>query len=276
MELFHQTVSMKSVGNLTDFVREHMLEPFDAAEAVPGHRRPLRSPHQRARGGPARPGPARALTPAARRNSTPTTPRTRIARPRPPSATRCRTTSPTSRPGSGRAAHQAPGRTATSLPPSRPQLTTRCAKRSGSRRPTCRSSAQGTAATSSPTSSGRSATAGRSATPGVRALWPSATCCGRQGLDPVETSGALRRPPRQSTAAARARQTPSSRTPERPHRRHASPSGNSTSKAEEVNRELLSLRSAQEQHPSAELDLRQACAAELQDRTRTTCRSPAS
>ena len=32
MELFHQTVSMKSVGNLTDFVREHMLEPFDAAK----------------------------------------------------------------------------------------------------------------------------------------------------------------------------------------------------------------------------------------------------
>jgi uncharacterized protein YPO0396 len=31
MELFHQTVSMKSVGNLTDFVRDHMLEPFDAA-----------------------------------------------------------------------------------------------------------------------------------------------------------------------------------------------------------------------------------------------------
>ncbi|MBK9325171.1 MAG: ATP-dependent exonuclease SbcCD, C subunit-like protein [Hydrogenophilales bacterium] len=30
MELFHQTVSMKSVGNLTDFVREHMLEAFDA------------------------------------------------------------------------------------------------------------------------------------------------------------------------------------------------------------------------------------------------------
>lgn len=28
MELFHQTVSMKSVGNLTDFVREHMLEVF--------------------------------------------------------------------------------------------------------------------------------------------------------------------------------------------------------------------------------------------------------
>ena len=34
MELFHQTVSMKSVGNLTDFVREHMLEPFDAAKAT--------------------------------------------------------------------------------------------------------------------------------------------------------------------------------------------------------------------------------------------------
>jgi len=34
MELFHQTVSMKSVGNLTEFVREHMLEPFDAAKAT--------------------------------------------------------------------------------------------------------------------------------------------------------------------------------------------------------------------------------------------------
>ena len=32
MELFHRTVSMKSVGNLTDFVRDHMLEPFDAAK----------------------------------------------------------------------------------------------------------------------------------------------------------------------------------------------------------------------------------------------------
>lgn len=31
LELFHQAVSMKSVGNLTGFVREHMLEPFDAA-----------------------------------------------------------------------------------------------------------------------------------------------------------------------------------------------------------------------------------------------------
>lgn len=30
MELFHQTVSMKSVGNLNDFVRTHMLEPFDS------------------------------------------------------------------------------------------------------------------------------------------------------------------------------------------------------------------------------------------------------
>ncbi len=34
MELFHQTVSMKSVGNLTDFVRSHMLEPFDVAPRV--------------------------------------------------------------------------------------------------------------------------------------------------------------------------------------------------------------------------------------------------
>jgi uncharacterized protein YPO0396 len=34
MELFHQMVSMKSVGNLTDFVRNHMLEPFDAASWI--------------------------------------------------------------------------------------------------------------------------------------------------------------------------------------------------------------------------------------------------
>jgi uncharacterized protein YPO0396 len=31
MDLFHQTVSMKSVGDLNEFVRGHMLEPFDAA-----------------------------------------------------------------------------------------------------------------------------------------------------------------------------------------------------------------------------------------------------
>ena len=34
LELFHQTVSMKSVGNLTDFVRSHMLEPFDVSPRV--------------------------------------------------------------------------------------------------------------------------------------------------------------------------------------------------------------------------------------------------
>ncbi|MDB5756826.1 MAG: cytoplasmic protein, partial [Burkholderia sp.] len=34
LELFHQTVSMKSVGNLTDFVRSHMLEPSASAERV--------------------------------------------------------------------------------------------------------------------------------------------------------------------------------------------------------------------------------------------------
>lgn len=34
MELFHQTVSMKSVGNLNDFVRHHMLEPADASTRV--------------------------------------------------------------------------------------------------------------------------------------------------------------------------------------------------------------------------------------------------
>lgn len=34
LELFHQTVSMKSIGNLTDFVRNHMLEPFDVAPRI--------------------------------------------------------------------------------------------------------------------------------------------------------------------------------------------------------------------------------------------------
>ncbi len=34
LELFHQTVSMKSVGNLTDFVRSHMLEPFEVATRI--------------------------------------------------------------------------------------------------------------------------------------------------------------------------------------------------------------------------------------------------
>ena len=34
MELFHQTVSMKSVGNLNDFVRHHMLEPADASSRI--------------------------------------------------------------------------------------------------------------------------------------------------------------------------------------------------------------------------------------------------
>ncbi len=34
LELFHQTVSMKSVGSLTDFVRQHMLEPFDVAARI--------------------------------------------------------------------------------------------------------------------------------------------------------------------------------------------------------------------------------------------------
>ena len=34
LDLFHQTVSMKAVGNLTDFVRTHMLEPFDVATRI--------------------------------------------------------------------------------------------------------------------------------------------------------------------------------------------------------------------------------------------------
>ncbi len=34
LDLFHQTVSLKSVGNLTDFVRSHMLEAFDVAPRI--------------------------------------------------------------------------------------------------------------------------------------------------------------------------------------------------------------------------------------------------
>ena len=34
LDLFHQTVSMKSVGNLTEFVRGHMLEPFDVVPRI--------------------------------------------------------------------------------------------------------------------------------------------------------------------------------------------------------------------------------------------------
>ncbi|GHB09211.1 ATP-binding protein [Streptomyces termitum] len=34
LELFHQTVSMKAVGSLDEFVRERMLEPFDAQTTV--------------------------------------------------------------------------------------------------------------------------------------------------------------------------------------------------------------------------------------------------
>ncbi|MGB5935081.1 MAG: SbcC/MukB-like Walker B domain-containing protein, partial [Ornithinimicrobium sp.] len=48
MELFHQTVSLKSVGNLTDFVRSHMLEPFDARASVQSlieHFEDLRAAH---------------------------------------------------------------------------------------------------------------------------------------------------------------------------------------------------------------------------------------
>lgn len=49
MELFHQTVSMKSVGNLTDYVRSHMLEPFEVApriQALIGHFDDLNRAHE--------------------------------------------------------------------------------------------------------------------------------------------------------------------------------------------------------------------------------------
>jgi uncharacterized protein YPO0396 len=34
LELFHQAVSMKSIGDLTDFVRSHMLEPIDTSDKI--------------------------------------------------------------------------------------------------------------------------------------------------------------------------------------------------------------------------------------------------
>ena len=49
LELFHQTVSMKSVGNLTDFVRSHMLEPFEVGprlQALIKHFDDLNRAHQ--------------------------------------------------------------------------------------------------------------------------------------------------------------------------------------------------------------------------------------
>ena len=49
MDLFNQTVSMKSVGNLTDFVRDHMLEAFPVEsriEALVSHFDDLNRAHE--------------------------------------------------------------------------------------------------------------------------------------------------------------------------------------------------------------------------------------
>lgn len=49
MDLFHQTISMKSVGNLTDFVREHMLQASSVEEriqALIGHYQDLDRAHE--------------------------------------------------------------------------------------------------------------------------------------------------------------------------------------------------------------------------------------
>src|SRR5699024_10637974 len=49
MELFKQTVSMKSVDNITRFVRNHMLEPFPVAariDALIGHFDDLNRAHE--------------------------------------------------------------------------------------------------------------------------------------------------------------------------------------------------------------------------------------
>src|ERR1700683_807883 len=49
MDLFHQAISMKSVGNLTDFVRDHMLEAFpvqDRIDALVAHYQDLDRAHE--------------------------------------------------------------------------------------------------------------------------------------------------------------------------------------------------------------------------------------
>lgn len=49
LELFHQTVSMKAIGNLTDFVRQHMLQPFPVEGrigALVGHFNDLNRAHE--------------------------------------------------------------------------------------------------------------------------------------------------------------------------------------------------------------------------------------
>jgi uncharacterized protein YPO0396 len=49
LDLFNQTVSMKSVGNLTDFVRDHMLQPFaiePRIEALVNHFEDLQRAHE--------------------------------------------------------------------------------------------------------------------------------------------------------------------------------------------------------------------------------------
>ena len=49
LDLFHQTVSMKSVGNLTEFVRQHMLQPFPVEPritALIGHFDDLNRAHE--------------------------------------------------------------------------------------------------------------------------------------------------------------------------------------------------------------------------------------
>lgn len=49
LDLFHQTVSLKSVGNLTGFVRTHMLEPFEVVpriDALIGHFDDLNRAHE--------------------------------------------------------------------------------------------------------------------------------------------------------------------------------------------------------------------------------------
>ena len=49
LALFHRTVSVKSVGNLTDFVRNHILEPFEVApriQALIDHFDDLNSAHE--------------------------------------------------------------------------------------------------------------------------------------------------------------------------------------------------------------------------------------
>lgn len=164
MELLHQTVSMKSVGDLNEFVRSHMLEPFDARGWVGklvAHFDDLTRAHDAV-------VKARAqldeLSPLLAECDTYDTLGGEIA-PWRPSGPRCRSSSPTARPPCGGSASS--GSTATWRPGSASSKTRTLswpAFPSGGR--TSCWSGPATVVTGSPSWSGRSARRRRSATSG--------------------------------------------------------------------------------------------------------------